>query len=173
MAGRLSEDRRETIKRPHVTLDFTLNLQSGLRGVDPEEKPALYAFLLVELDKLAERVLREARQILDAASTLAAKLDSELNGEDVAKHIGCSRATLDNRGSAMYLRVQLTSTRPLLQSVMYRHVKELLDFFDEHVIATIEAAEHNERSTKNLGATALAVLAALPGSGEPQLGDRI
>jgi len=56
---------------------------------------------------------------------------------------------------------------------MYRHVKELLDFFDEHVIATIEAAEHNERSTKNLGATALAVLAALPGSGEPQLGDRI
>lgn len=177
MAGKLSEDRRETIERPHVALKLTVNLQRGLAGVSVGDVPSHINQVSSDLEELFEALRTEADEVADVAEAKASELDGTSNGEIVAKHCDARKLSMDSNGSSCYLRVEMTSTRRIPQPTMALLTDALLEYFKGCVHSAIkkEAASKASMPLVHLGGVALAftgLLGSIVRHDEPQLGDR-
>ena len=184
MVRKLSEDDRHKIERPHVTIELTINPQTGMSGVPESLLPVLSTELTQLLATLSERLCDEAEEVADMAEALADRLSGEASDTVVAKHCDTAKVSTDSNGSSLYLRVQITSTKRIPQTRLFQFVDSLLQYFREFVFETIKATESaattcvdGRRPTSatlaSLGTLALSSqkLSALVGT-EPRLGDR-
>lgn len=174
MPKKLSECASVRIERGHAAIDLTINSQRGLNGVAMAAVPALIEELSEEMETLTRVLSAEAEGIADAAESAACELDGVPGGEIVARHYDSRNFAVNSNGSKVYARIEITSVSAIARSVLMCLTEEFLACFWEFILERIMDAENGAASVVDrpgmLGAQA--VLAALPGSDEPQPGDR-
>ena len=138
--AKLSESTEVTIERPNVTLKLTINPQRGLTGVPVVDVPSYIEQLDDDLKVIATALGREAEEVADLANMHANGLDGGSADEIVARHCDTRKLSTDSNGSSIYLRVLMTSTKPLPQITMFDLVDALLEYFKEYVHKSVKAA---------------------------------
>lgn len=176
--AKLTECDRILIERPNVTLRLTINPQRGLTGVSVGDVPGHIEQISNDLQALTEALTTEANEVADIAEAKARELGDMSNGEIVARHCDARKLSTDSNGSSFYLRVEMTSTRPIPQFAMAMLADALLEYFKEFVYSMIEkkTAKASTVTLVNLGTVALTnagPLGEIVRSDMPQLGDHV